>query len=293
VDAWPAWVVALLLLACAGCTKKEPRGPGRIVTLDTDVVGLSGLSVDEHGAFWAAGEQGDAIIRIDPVHFGVTRYAVVGGPAGTDLEAMAWLDGTRFVLGTETQENGRLRDVILQGWLHGDRFHVAPIGNLDYARWNLTAPDNQGIEGICQSDGLLVVATELVESEGGQRWAPLGVFDPKTQTWTAHRVRLTSKTGKLAAMSCKVIGGSIVALAVERHFSVSHLLRFTIPEGPEAQRIEPTLAADLSELCSPLPNFEGLAWLEDGSVVVVTDNRYRGAAREPSRLYFIPASAIE
>jgi len=106
-------------------------------------------------------------------------------------------------------------------------------------------------------------------------------------------VRLTSKTGKLAAMSCKVTGGSIVALAVERHFSVSHLLRFTIPEGPEAQRIEPTLAADLSESCSPLPNFEGLAWLEDGSAVAITDNRYRGAAREPSRLYFIPASTIE
>jgi hypothetical protein len=119
------------------------------------------------------------------------------------------------------------------------------------------------------------------------------MFDPRTQTWTAHRVGLSSKTGKLAAMSCRVIGGSIVALAVERHFGVSRLLRFNIPQGPEGQWIEPTVAADLSELISPLPNFEGLAWMDDGSAVVVTDNKYRRGAREPSRLYFIPASSIQ
>jgi hypothetical protein len=292
VRAWAAVAVALLL-TCAGCTKKEPRGPGRIVTLDTDVRGLSGLTLDDHGAFWAPGEDGDAVVRIDPKTFGVTRYPVAGGPPETDLEAMVWVDGTRFTLGTETQERGRLRDVVLDGRLDGGRFAVAPVGNLDYARWHLTAPDNRGIEGICHVDGVLVLATELVERHRGRRWAPIGMFDPKIQTWTAHRVALTSKTGKLAAMSCRVIDGSIVALAVERHFGVSRLLRFNIPQGPEGQWIEPTVAADLSGLISPLPNFEGLAWMEDGSAVVVTDNQYRGAARDPSRLYFIPASAIQ
>jgi len=282
-----------LLLACAGCTKKEPRGPGPIVTLDTDVVGLSGLTVDEHGAFWASGEDGGAVIRIDPATFGVTRYAVAGAPPEIELEAMAWADGTRFVLGTETQEKGRLRDVVLDGRLAGDQFVVAPVGDLHYARWHLTAPDNRGIEGICHVDGVLVLATELVERQRGRRWAPVAMFDPKTQTWTAHRVGLSSKTGKLAAMSCRVIRGSIVALAVERHFGVSRLLRFNIPQGPEGQWIEPTVAADLSELISPLPNFEGLAWMDDGSAVVVTDNKYRRGARDPSRLYFIPSSAIQ
>ena len=43
----------------------------------------------------------------------------------------------------------------------------------------------------------------------------------------------------------------------------------------------------------PLPNFEGLAWMEDGSAVLLNDNKYRGVSREPSRLYFIPASAIQ
>lgn len=285
-------VAVALLVACAGCTKKEPRGPGRIVTLESDVAGLSGLTVDEHGAFWAAGEDGDAVLRIDPETFGVTRYEVVGGPRKTDLEAIAWVDGTRFVLGTETQERGRIRDVILDGRLDRGQFAVAPIGGLDYSRWQLTAPDNHGIEGICSVRGLLVLATELVEEQRGRRWAPLGVYDPNTQTWTAHRVALSTETGKLAAMSCREIDGSIVALAVERHFDVSRLLRFQIPLGPEPQWIEPVVAADLAKLISPLPNFEGLAWMEDGSAVVVTDNRYRGTTGEPSRLYFLPKNVL-
>ena len=281
-----------LLLACAGCTKKEPTGPGHIITLDTDVRGLSGLTVDDHGAFWASGEDGDAVVRIDPETFGVTRYAVAGGLAGTDLEAMAWVDGTRFVLGTETREKGRLRDVILDGRLDGGRFVVASVGHLDYARWHLAAPDNRGIEGICHVDGVLVLATELAEMQRGRRWAPLGMFDPKTQTWAAHRVGLTTKTGKLAAIDCRIVDGAVEALAVERHYGVSRLLRFSIPQGPEGQWIEPSVATDLSELISPLPNFEGLVWMKDGSAVVVTDNKHRRTPREPSRLYFIPASAI-
>lgn len=288
-----AAVAVALLIACAGCTKKEPRGPGRVVTLDTDVAGLSGLTLDEHGAFWAPGEDGAAVVRIDPETFGITRYAVAGGSPNTDLEAMAWVDGTRFMLGTETQERGRLRDVVLDGRLDADRFAVTPVGHLDYARWHLAAPDNRGIEGICHVDGVLVLATELVETQRGRRWAPVGMFDPKTQTWTAHRVGLTSKTGKLAALDCRMANGSIEALAVERHYGVSRLLRFKVPQGPEGQWIEPAIAADLSELISPLPNFEGLAWMKDGSAALVTDNKYRGATSEPSRLYFVPASAIQ
>ena len=288
-----AAVALALLIACAGCTNKELRGPGRIVTLDTDVVGLSGLTLDEHGAFWAPGEDGDAVVRIDPETFGVTRYAVGGGAPGIDLEAMTWVDGTRFVLGTETQEKGRLRDVVLDGRLDRDRFVVTSVGHIDYARWNLTAPDNRGIEGVCHVDGVLVLATELVERQRGRRWAPLGMFDPKTQTWTAHRVALTSKTGKLAAIDCRIVDGSIEALAVERHYGVSRLLRFTVPRGPEGKWIEPRVAADLSTSISPLPNFEGLVWMADGSAVLVTDNQYRGSAPDPSRLYFVPASAIQ
>lgn len=286
--------IAVALLLAAGCSKKQPpRGPGRIVTLDTDVVGLSGLSRDEHGAFWVPGEDADAVLRIDSDTFGVTRYPVVGAPRGIDLEALAWVDGTRFVVGTETQEEGRARDVILDGRLDGGRFKVAPIGHLDYARWGLTARGNHGIEGICHVHGVLVLATELVEEQRGRRWAPVGMYDPKTQSWTSHRVALTSKTGKLAALDCRLHDGTIEALVVERHYGVSRLIRFPVPQGPKAQWIEPTVVADLSKAVTPLPNFEGLAWLDDGSAVLLTDNQYRGVTDESSRLYFIPASAMQ
>jgi len=292
VRPWAA--AALALVASVGCTKKpaEPSGPGRIVTLDTDVKGLSGLSRDEHGALWAPAEDGDAVLRIASGTFGVTRYPVVGAPRGADLEALTWVDGTRFVLGTETQQDGRTRDVILDGRLEGQSFRVTPIGQLDYARWQTTARDNHGIEGVCHVDGALVLATELVIDEDGRRWAPVGLFDPATQSWTAHRVALSSDDGKLSALDCRAASGAIEALAVERHYGVSRLLRFSVPRG-EGQSIEPRLATDLSKLIAPLPNFEGLVWMDDGSAVLLTDNQYRGAASEPSRLYFVPASAIQ
>ena len=270
-----------------------PRGPGRIVSLKTDVSGLSGLSADEHGAFWAPGEAADAVIRIDPATGAVTRYPVSGAPEGADLEAIAWVDATQFVVGTETQEKGRTRDVLLKGRLDGDRFVVGQLGHLEYTLWRLTASDNHGIEGLCYTDGVLVVATELVEERDGKRWAPVGLFETAVQRWTAHRVALTTDSGKLAALDCRSVDGAIEALAVERHFGVSRLLRFRLPKGDQPHLIEPTVAADLAELVEPLPNFEGLAWLKDGSAVLVTDNQYRGSITDPSRLYFVPASAMQ
>jgi hypothetical protein len=260
--------------------------------VDTDVAGLSGLSRDEHDALWAPGESADAVIRIDLVTSSVTRYPVVGAPEDTDFEALAWVDGTRFIVGTETQQKGRTRDVILDGRLDGEQFRVAPLGHLEYARWGITASNNHGIEGICHVDGVMIVATELAQEQRGRRWAPMALFDTRTQTWTAHRVALTSDEGKLAAIDCRGRGDGIEVLAVERHYGVSRLLRFAVPRGPEGQWLEPAMVADLSKLVAPLPNFEGLAWLDDGSAVLLTDNRYRGAVTEPSRLYFIPASAM-
>ena len=288
-----AWAVAaLVIFAGVGCTKKEARAPGRVLRLDTEVAGLSGLSRDEHGALWAPGEDADAVLRIEPDSGAVTRYPVVGAPEGADLEALTWIEGTRFVVGTETQEKGRTRDVILDGRLDGDRFVVSPIGHLEYTLWQLTAPNNHGIEGLCHVDGVMVFATELVEDKDSRRWAPVGSYDPKTQAWTAHRVALTTETGKLAAIDCRDDDGVVEVIAVERHYGVSRLLRFRIPHGPVGQWIEPAVAADLSMLISPLPNFEGLAWLKDGSVVLLTDNEYRRVSSEPSTLYFIPASAM-
>ncbi|MDH3845875.1 MAG: esterase-like activity of phytase family protein, partial [Myxococcales bacterium] len=254
--------------------------------------GLSGLTRDGEGVLWAVGEHGDAALRIDPTSFAIRQYPVVGCPPKTDLEALAWMGDGRFVIGTETQEAGRAQDVLLYGRVEGGRLIVDSTDACDYGLWGLTASDNHGIEGLCRLDGVLLLATELIDRQRGRRWAPVATLDRETQTWTAHRVGLTTKTGKLAALGCRVIDGKIAAIAVERHFGVSRLLRFDIPHGEEGAWIEARIVVDLAKLIDPLPNFEGLVWNDDGSVVLLTDNEYRGVVREPSRLYFIPTSAL-
>lgn len=242
---------------------------------------------------WAVGETGDFALRIDPTTFAVDRLPVVGCPPKTDLEALTWIGDGRFAVGTETQEAGRSRDALLYGRVEGDRFVLGSADTCDYGLWGLTASDNHGIEGLCHVDGFLILATELIDEQRDRRWAPLAMLDLKTQTWTAHRVGLTSKTGKLAALDCRMVDGDIVALAVERHFEVSRLIRFEVPRSGPAGWIEPRVVADLAALIEPLPNFEGLVWEADGSAVLLTDNKYRGMASDPSRVFSIPASAFQ
>ncbi len=284
----------VVLLACASCTgrKKPPNGLGPIVSLDTEITGLSGLTRDRDGVLWAVGENGDSAVRIDPKTFAVRQFPVVGCPSKTDLEALAWIGDRRFVVGTETREAGRTEDALLYGRFEESEFVVGSTDACDYGLWRLTASDNHGIEGACYLDGILILATELVDEQRGRRWAPIAVLDVETQTWTAHRLGLTSTTGKLAALSCRVIGGTLEAMAVERHFGISRLVRFGVPKGDQGAWIEPRVVADLSKLIDPLPNFEGLVWDRDGSVVLLTDNEYGGVVHGPSRLYFIPASLL-
>jgi hypothetical protein len=90
-----------------------------------------------------------------------------------------------------------------------------------------------------------------------------------------------------------MVDGKVIAIAMERHFGISRLLRFEIPLGSEGASIRPEVTADLSTLIDPLPNFEGLVWDGDGTIVLLTDNHYRGVARGPSRLYFVPPSVLQ
>ena len=283
-----------VLVAVVSCKKNDPdQAPGKIVDLDTKVTGLSGLTRDDAGVFWAVGESGRSFLRIDPTDFSVTTYAVEGGPPGADLEAVAWLGNGRFVVGTETQEAGRDRDDLIYGDIQAHSLVVRSKEAFGYWPWQMHAPNNRGIEGLCYANGLLVLATELVKEDRGRRWAPVSVFDEETNTWTAHWFALTSKTGKLAAIGCRSVDEGVVALAMERHYGVARLLQFPVPKGTQSTLIEPKIAADLSDLIRPLPNFEGLVWNEDGSVVLLTDNHYRGRTTGPSRLYFVPARVLK
>ena len=283
----------LLSMLFAGC-KRERLDPAiRVQALKTGVVGLSGLTEDAAGYLWSMGEDATHVVRIDPESFEVLEFPIEGCPPGTELEALAWIGGLRFVFGTETGRSGRADDDLLYGEIDGDRLVITDSSaSCDYGRWELTAPDNRGVEGLCFADGVYLVATELIGGDGDSRWAPVGLYDPRTDQWTAHRLRLTSRTGKLAALSCRLEDDVLVALAVERHFGVTRLIEFRIPPVSEGTWIQPRIVVDLAKLIEPLPNFEGIVRQDDGSVILLTDNQYRFVAREPSRLFFIPASAL-
>ena len=282
------------VLALGACPKtRAPTGPGPIVALDTDVTGLSGLTRDPAGVLWAVGERGDFLLEIHPTRFHVTAHPVTGAPEGADLEALASAGPGDFLVGTETQEPGRTADALLFASIEQGQLKVQAKESLDYRAWGLEAPKNQGIEGLCRVGGIAVMATELVDEQRERRWAPIALLDLDTKAWKLHRVALTSDTGKLSALDCRSIDGKLVALAVERHFGVARLIRFELPTSSAGGWIEPRVVVDLATLIDPLPNFEGLSWADDGSVVLLTDNRYRGRVREPSTLYFIPASALQ
>jgi hypothetical protein len=303
--------LALALVASAGCKKRSaPEAPPEevsepevvvvpgTVTLDTTVLGLSGLSRDEHGALWAPAERPSnghpsTVLRIDPDTRGITAYRVEGVPSGADLESIAWIDGTRFVLGTERGERGRARDLILEARLDGEKLVVSPVGNLEYSLWGITATTNHGIEGLCSVGGTLVVATELHQTKVGRRWAPLAVYEPTTQSWTAHWVALVSENGKgkLAGIDCRAKGDAIEVLAIERDIEVRKLVRFVVPRGPVTRNIEPDGVTTLDD--SPLgPNYEGLVWMPDGSVVLVNDNQLGPAQMGKTQLHFLAANEI-
>ncbi|MEM7437530.1 MAG: hypothetical protein AAF436_20420 [Myxococcota bacterium] len=92
---------ALALLGGMHCSRNtEVTGPGPIVDLATDIKGLSGLTRDGDGALWAAGENGDAVLRITGQGREILAYPVVGAPKGTDLEGLAWMHGNEFLVGT-------------------------------------------------------------------------------------------------------------------------------------------------------------------------------------------------
>jgi len=283
--------LACLLPACARCHPVE-RAPGRVVALETELKGLSGLTRDAEGGLWAVAERGEAIARIDPATFAVTAYPLDGVPAGADLEAVTRLPDGRFVLGTERQTPERRSDPVLFATLRGDRASVTASRTCDYGRWQLEASDNHGLEGLCDAGGRLLVVTELVVERDGARWAPIGLYDESADRWTPFSLRLTSETGKLSAVDCREADGAIEALAVERHFGVARLLRFRVPLAGEGGAIEPTVALDLAAEVEPLPNFEGLVWERDGAALLLTDNQYRMDTGEPTRLYHVPAALL-
>ena len=91
--------------------------------------------------------------------------------------------------------------------------------------------------------------------------------------YRVQRLALTTTTGKLSALDCWRDGARTWAVAVERHFAVTRLLRFEL--GGADATITPEVLLDLGPILRGSLNLEGLVRLPDGRLVAVVDNQYR------------------
>lgn len=257
-----------------------PIDAARTVIHAPGVTGLSDLTTDDDGHLWSIAERYRALVRMAPDGSGGEVIPLVGVPDGLDVEGTAWLGGGRIALATEADGPDREADLILFARVTGRRVVVERSAKLPYDLWPLRPRGNQGIEGLCRAGGSLVAAVESVIGGGDRRLAPIAVYDLASGSWTASLVRLTSATGKISALSCRLRGDAAAAtidvMAVERHFEVARLIRFELPVGRAKPGpptvVAPVLVTDLAPLLVREENFEGLVWDGDRSFALVVDN---------------------
>ncbi|HUS64366.1 MAG TPA: esterase-like activity of phytase family protein [Kofleriaceae bacterium] len=280
-------VAAALIASACGSTQETPgpelpaaiEGVHRYELDAPGVTGLSDITRDGQGRLWAVAERSRSILRVDRPGARPVLLPIEGVPDGIDIEGLAWLEGERFALATESNAGLRGSDGLYLAAVADDILRVESQRDLSYDLWKLQAVGNQGVEGLCRAGGELVLAIESVIASGADRFAPIAVNDVATGAWTAHRVRLTTRTGKISALACVPVpgrAGAIDVLAVERHFEVARLLRFTVPPGrgdrAPTHVLEPVVAVDLGPLLTHQENFEGLVWQGGRDFALVVDN---------------------
>jgi len=275
--------------------------------------GLSDLThtTDAQGRplYWAIPEQQRALVQLDlsdPEHPKVTAKPrpIIGIDSDYDTESVTALGQGRFAIGTETQQGKRPVDTIfIVAGSSGEDPDAGPLNVVDtlampYNLWpGLRVRRNEGLEGLCAAGPALLASSESIgRLPSGQRFAPLGRYELQDGRWVPYSMALTLPTGRLSAVQCRVhpqAPDRIEILAVERHYGVGRILRATVPLRLEPdtclapQVIFPEVLADLSPLLAPLANFEGIDWLPNGDVLLVTDN-HMGFIRGPSFLLRLP-----
>ena len=278
----------LLAVACGsacGSPAPEAEQPGseipatvtdvRRYQLDaSEVRGLSDLATDPSGRIWAVAERVRLAVRIDRPGATPEVLPLVGVPAEVDVEGVAWLDGDRLALATESDMGARATDALLIARLGEGGIEVVERRDLDYSIWPLDPIGNQGMEGLCRAGSRLVASIETVIANPQERFAPVAVHQLSDGRWTPLLLRLTTRTGKISALACAARrGGSIDVLAIERHFEVARLILFRVPADPRPGKVlEPVVVADLDPAMVHQENFEGLLWDGDRAISLVVDN---------------------
>jgi hypothetical protein len=284
-------LVALALLGACDQRDKRPmdqeaaKGLFDRIKLDSPP-GMSDLTIDDRGIVWAIAERDRKVLEID-----VSKNPVVpivhelkGIANGVDTEAIAWLGGGRFAIGVEGA-NGAWA-AIVRAERQGDAIVATATRELNDAQLGVTLMSNHGVEAVCGRDGELIAAIETVGKDpAGRRWAPLVRL--RGDTVHVTKLWLTTKVGKISALSCVLADdGSAQVIAIERHFGVARILKFSL--GRQDAEVTPTVDLDLHPVLHDKFNLEGIARLPDGRLVMINDNQSRTVSGPTELFVFHP-----
>jgi hypothetical protein len=282
----------LAAVALVGCGKHhEPgvldrqaaKGVFEEVRIDAPP-GMSDLTIDDRGIVWGIAERDRQVIEIDlsttPPR--TTAHPLDGFSPGVDTEALAWLGGGRFAIGTEAATEATASIAFAE--LQGDRLVVTHTRLVTSDELGVTITDNHGIESVCGSGDEVIAASESAgKLPDGTRFAALARL--RGDALSVAKVRLTSDVGKLSALYCTLApDGTADVVAIERHYSVSRIVRFTATR--DAVEITPTVVLDLAPILRDSLNLEGIVRLPDGRLVAINDNQGKRTSGPTELLVF-------
>lgn len=283
--------LALLCLACrprAASPSASDTGEGaRTIPLAaTDLVGLSSLAVGEGGALFTLPERQPVLLELSQDGAEVRRSAVAGAPEGLEFEALAWLGGPRFAIGTEGGCGAGVERVLL-ATREGDTTRIDRVLELPLSAWGIRCDERRGVEGLCAASGRIVAALETTIED--DRTAPIARIPVDASEIAVFRLALTStreQGGKVSGLDCRERGGAIEVVAIERHFELSRVLVFEVPlDGPgDVTPLQPRVLVDLAPHSNGgTRNFEGIVRLDERRLLLVADNHY-GRVTGPNEL---------
>lgn len=232
-----------------------------------DALGVSG-SCNDGVDTWLIAERNHKLLRVD-TNNRVTSIEISGIPDAVDLEGLACKDG-RFYISTESSVKNRTGDLVLVVDIQGNAGKVSEVITMHYPP-GMEAQDNQGLEGLCIAGDWLIAAGEILQKDSaGNRQAPILRQRIGEDNTFMHWVNLTTDTGKISGIDCRMKADKVEVFAVERHFEVCRLLQFDLGDEPS----EPKRVVELAHIIREGENFESLLVDDEGYSRLSNDNQY-------------------
>jgi uncharacterized protein YjiK len=270
-----AGIAGVVFLISACTTKSIPAYTIHDFS-DERADGLSGLTSDENMDLWTIQERRQHLLRMQstPEGFKTQSLPIIGIPQEIDLEAITYLGEQTFALGSESEATERNDDKVYIVEINNDEAQVTKIISIPYHHWNTQPESNHGIEALCYAEQQLIVGIEKVFEENGQRYAPLLLYSLQTAQAHPLRLKLTTTKGKISAMACRHLPQEerIEIFAIERHFGIGRILKFSIDKNLKISSVE--IVYDFAPEIKDLPNIEGISFGRNGELYMISDNNF-------------------